>query len=541
MNLLQSFPTGFTPNSQQEKIITQIELAFKEGYKFVVCCAPTGTGKSFISKTLANSAAQPSKEYTDLVLSYNAFKRNAFSYEYEEECNEEKPFGAFALTITKSLQDQYQELFNETKVLKGKNNYACNIAPEFTADYAPCLYAKNIKNECWKKNCCTYYSNRNESLVSKFATLNYKMFFSLPNHVKKRQYLVCDEASELEEELIKEFSCIVDLDTLDKYNVKTSTPALSNYVKMQQWVGEVSGNISHVCKNIEDGIASIKQVAALEKEKEKLVWLKGLQTRLEVLLDTWHNSEYIIEKKEDKIHFTPLKVDKLSSRLFSSGDKVVLLSATIIDHKTFCDTLGITNYKYIEVDSTFDPKKAPIYIASKIKLNSQNLQSKLPNILRAVEKICNHHKTDKGLIHTHTNEITRYLKNNLTDESRYLARVQGVSNEEILQDHKDSIDPTVLISPSLVYGVDLKDDLARFQIIVKAPYAPLIDKRIKTLCSINPQWYTNKMLTSVIQMCGRGIRSSEDYCITYIIDGNIADNVIRNVKILPKYFLNRFV
>lgn len=541
MKLLQNFPIGYKPNSQQEKLLTEIENAFNEGYKFVVCSAPTGTGKSFISKTLANVSGQPSKDYTDLIYSYNAYKRNAFNYDYEDECNNEPAFGAFALTITKSLQDQYQELFNEIKVLKGKNNYQCNIATEHTADYAPCLYSKQIKENCWSKNCCTYYNTRNEALASNFAALNYKMFFSLPDHVKRRKYLVCDEASELEEELVKEFSCVIETDILERHGVASSYPKVSNYAKMQVWVTELAAEVTRVSKSVEEALPSFKQhPTMLEREKERYIFLRSLLSKLQLLQDTWHFCEYIIEKKEDKICFTPLKVDKLSNKIFNMGEKIVLLSATIIDHKTFCKTIGITNYKYIEVDSTFDSKKSPIYVASKFKLNAQNLQSKLPNIASIVNKICNHHKSEKGVIHTHTNDITNYLKTNL-DGDRYLFREKGVTNEDILQLHKDNESPTVLISPSLVYGVDLKDELARFQIIIKAPYAPLLDQRIKKLFQINPQWYVNKMLTSVIQMCGRGVRSNKDYCKTYIIDGNIADTVIRNVSILPKHFINRFV
>ena len=55
------------------------------------------------------------------------------------------------------------------------------------------------------------------------------------------------------------------------------------------------------------------------------------------------------------------------------------------------------------------------------------------------------------------------------------------------------------------HGVDLKDDLARFQIIVKAPYLPTKDKRIEKLMKDDFNWYSNKMLCSLIQSCGRGV------------------------------------
>jgi len=114
-------------------------------------------------------------------------------------------------------------------------------------------------------------------------------------------------------------------------------------------------------------------------------------------------------------------------------------------------------------------------------------------------------------------------------------------NDYILEKHSANDFPTVLVSPSLSYGIDLKGDLAKFQIIVKAAFLPLNDARIKKLFDEDPQWYTNEMLNTLIQACGRGVRSKDDECVTYILDGNITTNVIRNKSILPKYFVERFI
>ena len=137
-------------------------------------------------------------------------------------------------------------------------------------------------------------------------------------------------------------------------------------------------------------------------------------------------------------------------------------------------------------------------------------------------------------------EITEYLKSNIKD-SRFLFRVPGSNNEQILKQHMESQENTILVSPSLTYGIDLKDDLARFQIIMKAAWLPLGDERIKKLFNEDPVWYLNKMLNNLIQACGRGVRSSDDKCVTYIMDGSITDAVLKNRDKLPKYFLKRFI
>ena len=124
--------------------------------------------------------------------------------------------------------------------------------------------------------------------------------------------------------------------------------------------------------------------------------------------------------------------------------------------------------------------------------------------------------------------------------NRFLYRNEISRNEDILEEHAASTEPTVLVSPSLGLGIDLKGDLARFQIIVKAAYLPLGDDRIKKMFEMDKQWYANKMLSNFIQQCGRGVRSKEDHCVTYVLDANIYDAIIRNKSRLPKYFLDRF-
>ena len=130
---LANFPVNYEPSKQQTQLLKRIEAAFEDN-KFVICCAPTGSGKSFISKTLANVSDNCSASFKNMVESYDAFKMDqSGSFVYEHECNAVPPAGAFALTITKTLQDQYKALFDDTSILKGKSNYQSTIDPTIDA------------------------------------------------------------------------------------------------------------------------------------------------------------------------------------------------------------------------------------------------------------------------------------------------------------------------------------------------------------------------------------------------------------------------
>jgi len=541
VKLINCFPKGYKPRSHQEDVINNIDKAFSEGYKFVIVRAPTGTGKSFISKTVGNIAKECSTDFKNIVTSYLAFKQTGMGYEYEEDCLKEPGFGSFVLTVTKGLQDQYKQFFDDVSVLKGKSNYLCNIDNDYSVETAPCVHIKKLKDSCWKKDFCSYYKARNDAIVSKFATLNYNMFFSLPDHVKNREYIICDEASELEDQIVKEFTCVINLDFLDDCKVDYTIFSTQDYSKAYRGVEQLAMAVQERAKQIENSITGNEKLSNyLESEKNKMIALKNLHGKLQLLISTWQDSEYIIEREKDIITFTPLKVDVLSKYLFDHGTKIILMSATIIDEANFAKTLGVTNYKFIDTDSPFDSKAAPIYVNTKHKLNSFNLKATLPTIIDMVQKICENHKDVKGIIHTHTLDITNAVKSKCNSK-RFLFREQGVMNDEILKLHYETEDPTVLVSPSLTHGIDLKDNLARFQIIIKAPYLPLMNKRIKKLFEMDKKWYENKMICSLIQACGRGIRSKEDHCVTYILDGAVVNVLKNNTKILPKYFIDRFV
>lgn len=538
-SLLLNFPDKYKPNDSQVTILKKVEAAIANKEKFIVVNASTGSGKSFIPKTVANYVNGPSDEFKRIVNNYSIF-----GDEGAELVADEPSFGVYALTITKALQDQYKNTFSDTGILKGQGNYQCQVDDTVTVDIAPCIYVQGLKAECWACNKCPYYNARNKMLTSTFSSLNYSMFFSLPEHLKKRKVIVCDEASELEDQLVNQFTCEIDIPFLIK--VKTSVPSFPSSETPGRVMDWLKALILALNTNVADYLSYFKEKKSkvdhieLTRKRGEYTKLTNLVKSVDLLLNTFYDSQYIIERIEKNIKFTPLKVDKLANYMFMHADHVILMSATIIDPKNFCKNLGIDEFTYIETTSGFDPKKAPIHVMAKQKLNFNNLQAMLPKLATQIEGILEHHKGDKGIIHTHTQYICNYIRDNVKGRGRLLIRDQGSKNEDLLEEHEESSDPTVLVSPSMTYGVDLKGDLAKFQILLKAPWLPTKDPRVEKMMKIDKDWYANKMLCTLVQACGRGIRSLDDECVTYILDGSIYDQVVRSKGKLPTFFLDRF-
>lgn len=538
-----SFPPNFIPNEAQEIILDGIQKALLENKKFIIINAPTGTGKSFIAKTLANYSDSPSEGFVKAVNSYMIYDKDASLTDEDR-----KPFGAAILTVTKSLQDQYINMFPDGSSLKGKANYECTLNDGYTCENGVCSYTPKQLKKCLKCDQCLYYKQRNEAATNICSFYSYAMFEQLPPEIKNKEFIICDEASELESEIVGRYT--IEILTSDLAKIDVEFPPTPYYgaknSEVFNWVSEMSrlceysfiSYTNYIQKELKN---NAKKKKINKEEYKKLVLIRRYREYFNTLIDTWGETEYIVNHTNKGLIFQPYNVDKLAHRIFDYGKIIILMSATIVNPKKFAETLGIDDYYFIEAASSFSAKRAPIKCATKFRLNYKNKTQLLPVMAKIAKNICELYPKKKGIIHTHSMEVLNYLKKELGNDSRYLFRGNGVDNEKLLSIHQNTKLPTVLISPSMTHGIDLKGKLGEFQVVMKAPYLPLSDSRIKRKAEEDEEWYTDAMLSTLVQMCGRCNRTEDDYSETYILDGLIVDAIARNKDKLPKYFIDRLL
>ena len=146
----------------------------------------------------------------------------------------------------------------------------------------------------------------------------------------------------------------------------------------------------------------------------------------------------------------------------------------------------------------------------------------------------NSQKNEKGIIHCHTFKIANYIKRNI--RSKRLLIHNSENRDRVLNDHITSDGATVLLSPSMSEGVDLKDDLSRFQIIVKIPYPYLGDPLIRKRMNKWKMWYPLQTAKTIVQATGRSVRSDSDTATTYILDSDWQRFFSRNRALFPDSF-----
>ena len=106
-DLVKNFPSGYIPTSQQKRILKRVGSALNGDKKFVIICAPTGTGKSMIGKSIGNCTPSPETSWTELVQDNLIFKQtHTGEYMHADQSYETESFGSYVLTITKNLQNQ---------------------------------------------------------------------------------------------------------------------------------------------------------------------------------------------------------------------------------------------------------------------------------------------------------------------------------------------------------------------------------------------------------------------------------------------------
>ena len=208
----------------------------------------------------------------------------------------------------------------------------------------------------------------------------------------------------------------------------------------------------------------------------------------------------------------------------------LMMTATLGDKDMFAHEIGIRLYpqneqdnkfKFMRIPSTFDFSESPIYVLPTYKLSYKEKEKNLPYVIKLVEDICRHHIGQRGIIHTGSYEVSKKLMTMMTDENvkkRIIAYNNVKEKPEALDDYEYFADK-ILCGPTMVEGLNFPDDMCRFMILMKVPYASLQDKLIEAKMENIKDWYQSDTMRKIIQAIGRGVRHKKDWCVTYVIDG----------------------
>jgi ATP-dependent DNA helicase DinG len=476
----------------------------------------------------------------------------------------------------------------------------------YQKDYSQWLHLKNFKTSDspitdWRA--CPYFDQLNIALNASHSIFNYSNFLALlpsKKNLLPRELLVLDEGHLLETELVKFRGLIITKRRWKRYisDLKLIDFGFDDIKRWIDFLIELESKMFNLLGN-----GSVAESLAIER-KIKYGWstikkkkLNGNTARIVSSSDLFESDEQISKQYEDfsvhvndtltdevaadairdterltrtinniisdpenwivsdiikesyevvKVEFKPLDISKYCKAVFDKCSKTIIMSATILNYKTFCKNIGISldndKVKFIQVPSDFPAENRPIYPMNVAYLNYNNLQLQETKsaITKAVDNLMTIHNKHKGIIHTTSYEQLNFIKDNISKDNarRLIVTDPEIQRDEIVHEHFYAKKPTVLISPSLHTGLDLKEDLSRFQIITKVPYPNKSDRWINAKRNKVPEWYYWQTGLKLVQAYGRSVRSKDDWAKTYILDSAFQYFLRKNREILPGWFLN---
>ena len=215
--------------------------------------------------------------------------------------------------------------------------------------------------------------------------------------------------------------------------------------------------------------------------------------------------------------------------------KIILMSATIGPKDI--EELGLQRKRvlYIEARSPIDPASRPIIPLDFMSINYQTQVSEIVAISKEIENIASYHPGEKGVVHV-SYSLARSLQEHIKYK-RFIFHSQSNKKEQYELFRKKSPDSgSVLVASGFYEGIDLPEDLGRWQIIAKIPWQSLISPSIKHLAELDPDWYVWQTAKTTIQACGRICRTPEDYGITYCLDSSFNRLYKDGEHMMPQWF-----
>jgi ATP-dependent DNA helicase DinG len=531
--IISKFPYKSIRDQQLQAIEFSIDAIKSQGKKFVVIEAGTGVGKSAIGLTVARLLSDGSSE------------------KYAP--------GAYFLTTQKILQEQYVKDFGgfsgPMKSIKSSSNYCCNFNKGTSCGESLRALKTADKSSRFFKSCafnCVYKKAKESFVNGTEGVTNFPYFLAETQYSGKitpRDVLVIDEAHNIDSELSK----FIEITISDKFCMSFLNMSIPNGMTQLQyikWISDVYlkttvSKLTHLEKMMEKYIGLKEKIRSGEFASiaKKFEMLDKHVCKLRRFLELYDGNNWVMNDipkdnmSSRKLQFKPIDVAPYANEmLYDHGRYVVLMSATILDRDAFALSVGIPSQDmaFISLESPFPVENMPIIYAGIGKMTYSAIDSTLPKMVQAIKQIIDEHKNEKGIIHCHSYKVASYIKKNIRS-TRIL--IHGSDNrDEVLEKHKKSKKPTVLISPSMTEGVDLKGELSRFQVICKVPYPYLGDKLIKKKMNKWQWWYPLQTAKTIVQSVGRSVRSNEDRAVTYILDSDFERFYKSNSSLFPAKF-----
>ena len=533
------------PYDDQIEVIFDICCTFLSGKKFFFLDAPTGSGKSVIAYTVAKVLNFFSQSVTSLHTTPHIILS----------------------TKTKSLQVQYESSFKpfnyKLSSLWSARSYPCNLFPDDSSISYGSIDCTGRK--CPLVQSCNYMVAKQEFHSSKIGVLNHAYVLRAEDYSPILN--VIDEAHTFPASVISWCQLSFSSDDAeilhDCYKAgHISFNSLHSVIRETTKILKISGASWRVALvssliNIDRELSDLRitvnkmiddaQADRLTLRSGDKALLKGASdffTRIKENLVTSQDESIklvISEQTRDTLVIKPINLSKLTSKFFDRSKFVLLMSASFCGVESFASYLGIkfSEYSKAEMESKIPVSNRQVYSLGLPGLTRDNRDLIIKSYVDAMDNLIDQFcQGSNGIVHSVSYDLAELLIS-LSKHSKSMM----IPTKEDLLNAKELLAKSsgkILVSPSMVEGLDLDGDLSRFQIWFKMPWPYLGDNWVKAMIDYDKDWYDRETIMSVVQGCGRSIRGPSDHALTFILDGNF-NRLLKKPKLFSKWFLESVV
>lgn len=555
----------------QKKCIEYAVNAFNNGKRIVILECPTGSGKSAIGKTLMNMVKD------SFYLTVTKILQDQFTSDFENVI-ELKGKNAYPCTF---YAREGKELVAKKVLSQQDLNDRLLKAPDCTSGFCRTnLSIMGVLGDVTKGNCppcfpttpkvlkdpetvipkgslktlpmamqysaCPYYEQVYKAIDSNQVIMNFSSFLYQTTLTKRfaktRELLVIDEAHNVESQILDFVSFSLSDSILSNHNI--FIPKLNSASNYAKWFEEI--NLYQMilqCLNDYQRAGKTKEYDDLERLSKKLEIFMYNVSRDDAEWVTEYTETYDGERTVRSVTIKPIyAIGFVNDLLFRAGKRVLLLSATILDVDVMCRSLGIERDEIAayRMKNRFPVKNRPIYVRPVAKMTGgkDKMQEWLPKLVEGVERILEKYPDKRGIVHTHNNAIMEAIVTRIKPKlfSRLITQREFPDKKDLLHMHSKRPN-SVIVAPAMHEGINLIDDLSRFQIICKVPYANFYEnEQLRRRVEVDPDYYMWMTAIKLVQSYGRSIRSETDYADTYIIDEAFIRFARDAKRILPSWF-----
>jgi Rad3-related DNA helicase len=510
----------------QWEAIRDIDAEYRAGKKVVFLEAPTGSGKTLIAETIGRLWGKGTGP-----------KR-----------------GHVYLCTTKSLQQQILDDFGYGDQIKGKANYKTQLSANATCDDCDGNWTEGLDtcSYCNHRDECPYQVAKTTAANSHLPILNTAYYLGETtgqySWFAGRPLTIIDECDVLENVLMSWIEVNVTSRLRQKLNVK-SIPKKTVAEDWVRWLGEEL--IPAIDQYRRDQAAQGRLFDDGEdlKRKRELRRLSELRAKATDMVNAfdeddtaaWVMTGYERAKADTAadLTFKPVRVkDYARELLWSRGDKFLLMSATIISAKQMAADLGLEDDEWgsVTVESTFPAERRPVLIDGVAAVGFKTKQTAYPKVAAKIGEIIDAYPDVRMLVHVVSYELGKYLYEHVNSD-RVMTYWNARERDRALAKFRATND-AVMLAPSFERGIDLPEELCEVMVIAKVPYPNLGDKQIKARRFLRggQTWYAVQTIRTIVQMTGRGMRSKDDWCDTYVLDKNFARLYRDNKRLFPNWW-----